>query len=215
MTGFSDYAARRTLDHWNGKTAAPTLVTPGFLALLTAAFTSDAGTGGTEVSGGSYARSSVAAAAWNAAGGSGPASADNASPITFATPTADWGAVLAWAYYDAVSGGNMLYWDYLGAFEWRPFTCTNASPGVLTVPGHGYSNGDKVVVSAEYGGALPATGGSWSGLLTVANVTTDTFTVGVNTTGTGNGMVRKVVPQVISTNVVGSFAAGALVVKLA
>lgn len=213
MTGFSDYAARRTLDHWTGKTAAPTLVTPGFLALLTTAFTSDAGTGGTEVSGNAYARASVAAAAWNAASGSAPASADNASPISFATPTGSWGTVEAWAYYDAVSGGNLLFWDYLGAYSWIPFIGSNASPCVITAPGHGYANGDKVVVSAEYGGVLPATAGSWSGLLTVANATTDTFTVGVNSTGTGNGMVRKIVQSGIALNNSVSFAAGALVVK--
>ncbi len=65
-----------------------------------------------------------------------------------------------------------------------------------------------MVVTVEYGGTLPATGGSWGGLLTVANVTTDTFTAGVNSTGTGDGQVRKVIQQVINSGVQASFAGG-------
>jgi hypothetical protein len=96
-----------------------------------------------------------------------------------------------------------------------PFTCTSASPGVLTLPAHGYSNSDTVVVTAKDGGALPTTGGSWSGLLTVAGVTTDTFTGGVNTTGTGDGLVRKVASQVVSNNVTFSISAGKAVLTFA
>jgi hypothetical protein len=109
---------------------------------------------------------------------------------------------------DAATTGNQLFADYLGAFLWLPFTCTSASPGVLTVPGHGFANGDTVVVTAEDGGTLPATAGSWAGLLTVAGVTTDTFTAGVNTTGTGSGMVRKVAAQTIGSGVTASWAGG-------
>jgi hypothetical protein len=71
---------------------------------------------------------------------------------------------------------------------------------VLTSTAHGYANSDPVVVTAKDGGTLPTTGGSWSGVLTVAGVTTDTFTAGVNTTGTGDGLVRKIVQQSIPIN---------------
>lgn len=60
MTGLSDYASRNTLNEVTGNRAMPAL-TSRFLALFTAVGT-DAGTGFTEVSGGSYARVQVAGA---------------------------------------------------------------------------------------------------------------------------------------------------------
>jgi len=207
MTGFSDRTAQGVLDHVTGKAAMFARVTPVYLALFTAVGT-DAGTGFTEVSGGSYARVSMAASDWNAASGTSPSSADNANAAAFPTSTADWGTVIAWGIYDAASAGNLLMWDFLGDYDWKPFSCTSATPGVLTSPAHGYSNGDSVVVTAEYGGALPTTGGSWSGIKTVASATTDTFTAGVNTTGTGSGMVRKVTQQAIPSGITPSFASG-------
>lgn len=205
MTGFTNYSARKILDHHTGKTDIGSVPT-AYIGLFTDAPT-DAG-GGTEVSGGSYARVATAGADWNAAAGSAPASCSNANDITFPRATADWGTVVAFGVFDASSGGNLLWWDYLGGHAWKPFTATNASPSVLSVPAHGYSDGDSVVVSDEYGGALPATAGSWAGLKTVASASTDTFTAGVNTTGTGNGQVRKVTSQAIPNGVQASFAGG-------
>src|SRR5215469_12780817 len=67
MAGLSDFSATNFLNYLTGQVAVPALPSV-FLALLTAAPTSDAGTGGTEVSGGAYARVQVAgAAATNAA----------------------------------------------------------------------------------------------------------------------------------------------------
>lgn len=205
MTGMTDYSARKTLDHIVGKTSftMPTV----WVGLFTAVPT-DAG-GGTEVTGGSYARVATVGGNWNAAAGSAPASTSNSATLTFPTATADWTTVVAFGLFDASTAGNLLAWDYLGNFPWLPFTGTLASPSVLTSTAHGYSNGDSVVVSAEYGGVLPATGGSWSGTKTVASATTDTFTAGVNTTGTGDGMVRKVTTQAIPNGVTASFAGGA------
>jgi hypothetical protein len=205
MSGMSDYWARKVLDHTTGKTSIGSLPTI-YVALFTAAPT-DAG-GGTEVSGGSYARVATSGTTWNAAAGSAPASTSNANSITFPTATADWGTVVAFGLFDASTSGNLIAWDYLGNHAWKPFTGSAASPCVLTVPAHGYANGDSVVVTEEYGGTLPATGGSWSGLKTVANATTDTFTCGVNTTGTGNGLVRKVAAQSVPSGVTASFAGG-------
>jgi hypothetical protein len=206
MSGLTDYAARKVLELLAGKTAfaLPTV----YVALFTAVG-SDDGTGFTEVSGGAYARVATAGATWNAASGSAPAQISNSAAVTFPLATADWGTAIAFGLYDAASGGNLLAWDYLGNSARVPFACSLASPGVLTAPAHGFSNGDKAAVTAEYGGALPATAGSWAGLLTVATVTTDTFTAGVNTTGTGSGMVRKAVSQAIPSGVQASFAGGA------
>jgi hypothetical protein len=209
MVGFTNRTARGILDHITGKTAIFALTTPCYLALFTAVGADD-GTGFTEVSGGGYARVAMAAADWNAAGGSAPSTVTNASAVVFPTATAGWGTVIAMGLYDASTAGNLLVWDYLGGFPVLPFSCTAASPGVLTVPAHGFSNGQSAVVTAEYGGTLPATGGSWAGIKTVANVTTDTFTLGVNTTGTGNGMVRRVATQDVPSGVAPTFAVNSI-----
>lgn len=207
MVGFTDYWARKVIDHSDGKTSIGSLPTV-YVGLFTAA-PSDAG-GGTEVSGGSYARVATSGATWNGASGSAPSSTTNAAQIQFPQATANWGTVVAFGLFDAASGGNLLAWDYLGGDSWSPFTGTLASPSVLTRPAHGFANADQVAVTAEYGGALPAPAGSWAGLLTVANVTTDTFTAGVNATGAGNGMVKKVVTQSVPSGVQPTFAASAL-----
>jgi hypothetical protein len=73
-----------------------------------------------------------------------------------------------------------------------------------------------VVVDAEFGGiALPTTGGSWTGLKTVANVTTNTFTAGVNTSGVGGGMVRKVAAQSVVSGAAVTFLAGQITIRQA
>jgi hypothetical protein len=102
---FSDYLENELLDHVL-KVGAYTQPTNIYVALFTVAPT-DAG-GGTEVSGGSYAR--VQCNTWDAA--SGGASA-NTGAITFPQATANWGTVVAFALFDAVSGGNMLAWGDL------------------------------------------------------------------------------------------------------
>ena len=64
----------------------------------------DAGTG-TEVSGGSYARTAASFA--TASGTSGLVATD--ADVTFPTATATWGTVGWIGLWDAASGGNMLY----------------------------------------------------------------------------------------------------------
>ncbi len=83
-----------------------------YVALLTAAPT-DAG-GGTEVTGGSYARVQVNQldANWTAPAGT-PRSINNVNAITFPAPTASWGSVTHFAVYDATTAGNLLYWAIL------------------------------------------------------------------------------------------------------
>lgn len=103
----TDYAENKTLDHITGKSNWAAITCR--VALFTAA-PSDAG-GGTEVSGGSYARVTTAAGDWDAASGGATA---NANPITFPTASASWGTVTHFALFDAASGGNMLRWGALG-----------------------------------------------------------------------------------------------------
>jgi len=105
----SDYLENEVLDHvlGGGDYTRPATV---YVALYTSAPT-DSG-GGTEVSGGSYARVAVTnnATNWPAAS-SGTKS--NGTAIVFPEATADWGTVVAFGLFDAANGGNLLYWGEL------------------------------------------------------------------------------------------------------
>lgn len=103
----SAYLEDRALDHVLG---GPDFTRPAlvFLALFTVAPTEPDGTGGTEVATASYARVQLTNDATefpNASGGS----KTNANAIIFATATEAWGTIQGWALFDALSGGNMLY----------------------------------------------------------------------------------------------------------
>lgn len=75
-----------------------------YVALYTAA-PSDTG-GGTEVSGGSYARELAGLSAPSPSGVT-----TNASDITFTTATAGWGTITHVGIFDAISSGNLLMWS--------------------------------------------------------------------------------------------------------
>src|SRR4051812_23245549 len=98
----TDYAENKVVDWSTGKADPPTSIGVRWVALFTAA-PSDAG-GGTEVTGGSYARKSTAASDWSAASGG---AASNVAAIAFVTATASWGVVTHWALMDASTAGNM------------------------------------------------------------------------------------------------------------
>lgn len=115
MTALSDYVENGIID-WllRGQSFTPPATV--YVGLLTAA-PSDAG-GGTEVTGGSYARVAVASALANWAGtqsagsttassGTGGTTSNNGA-ITFPAPTANWGVVTHVGLYDAASGGNLI-----------------------------------------------------------------------------------------------------------
>jgi hypothetical protein len=104
MTNFLEV---EVLDHVFGK-GSYTAPTP-YLALFTVA-PSDAG-GGTEVTGGSYARVAIAGNMGTAASGA----ITNSGTVTFTTATASWGTVVAAAVMDASTAGNMLWWFDLAA----------------------------------------------------------------------------------------------------
>jgi len=104
----TDYCENKVLDHINGKSSF-TMPT-AYVALFTAA-PSDAG-GGTEVSGGSYARVATSGATWTAASAG---ATSNAAAVTFPTASASWGTVTHYALFDASSSGNMLRWAALTA----------------------------------------------------------------------------------------------------
>jgi len=116
MAAMSDYLENKLVDltlRGQAFTAPATL----YFGLHTSA-TTDAG-GGTEVTGGSYARKAVtaslanfagtqAAASTTASSGTGGVTSNN-GVIDFPAPTANWGTVTHWSVWDASTSGNMLY----------------------------------------------------------------------------------------------------------
>lgn len=120
MSALTDYLENIVID-WLLRATTYTPPATLYIGLLTAA-PSDA-VGGTEVSGGSYARVAVTSgtSAWyNTQGNTTGASSgtdgttENAAAITFPAPTANWGSVVAFGIYDAASGGNLLIQSVLG-----------------------------------------------------------------------------------------------------
>lgn len=115
MSSLSNYLENKLVDHLlRGQAYTPPATL--YYALFTSAPT-DAG-GGTEVSGGSYARSGVTPSLANFAGtqsagstvpstGTGGSSSNNGQ-IAFPAPTAGWGNVTHFGVFDASSGGNLL-----------------------------------------------------------------------------------------------------------
>ena len=211
-TGFTDRTSQAILNHIVGKTAMYALP-QAFVALFTAVGT-DAGTGFTEVSGGGYARATTAGADWNAASGSAPSTISNANPVTFPMASSAWNNIIAFGIYDALTAGNLQCWDYFGNFPWRPTTVGIGTPALFTQPAHGYLAGDQLVWTLEYGGVAPA-GATLTGLLSVASPTADTYNVGQNTTGTGDGQMRKVLSQTVQSGLQPIFAPGSFVVSSA
>ena len=100
---FSNYLETKVLDHVFGGTSYSAPATLYVGVFTTAA--SDTGPG-TEVSGGSYARQSIAMTV----SGTSPTQAVNSAVIEFPEATASWGTITYAGIFDALTGGNMLAW---------------------------------------------------------------------------------------------------------
>jgi hypothetical protein len=122
MSAMSDYLENKLVDHVLRATSY-TAASTRYIALFTAA-PSDSG-GGTEVSGGAYARAQLDASTTNwtntQASGSGVSSGtggvtQNNATITFPAPSvANWGVVTHWGMFDASTSGNLLFHGALTA----------------------------------------------------------------------------------------------------
>lgn len=129
MANASDYLEVELRKHLfrTGSFTKPTVLG---VALFTVT-PSDSG-GGTEVSGGSYARVDVPPLDANWSGASATTGlTDNVNAITFPTPTADWGTVVAFGICDAISGGNLLVWGPITPNK----TINNGDPAPSFAPG--------------------------------------------------------------------------------
>jgi hypothetical protein len=98
----SDYAENKVLDHLLGTTAL-TMPTQVYIALMSV--TPSDGSAGTELTGNGYARQ----AANFGAAASGAAA--NTNLITFTASGGAWSAVAGLAIMDALTAGNVLYWE--------------------------------------------------------------------------------------------------------
>ena|SRR5688500_7938116 len=131
MSAMSDYLENKLIDHIfrNRSFSVPAAI---YVALFTAA-PSDSG-GGTEVSGGSYARVQVGPSdsAWESTQGTTAAEAstgtggatENGADITFPAPTANWGSVTHFGIFDASTSGNLLFHGALATAK----TVNNGDP---------------------------------------------------------------------------------------
>ena len=117
MAGFTNYLEDKIMNHLFGDDTGAsgadhyTAPTTWYVGLLTAAPSDSAA--GTEVSGGAYARQSVA---WTISG-SGVAQAVNTSAITFPAATTNWGTATHCGIYDAASSGNLVAYETLTAAD--------------------------------------------------------------------------------------------------
>lgn len=136
MGMYSDYLENKLIDQlFRGQ--AFSFPSTLHVALLTAA-PSDGG-GGTEVVGGSYARVGVVASLANFAGTQGAGTTvassgatgttSNNGAITFAAPTANWGAASHFGIYDAATAGNLLFYGALA--QTKTINNGDAAPSFL------------------------------------------------------------------------------------
>lgn len=100
---FSNYLEKKLLEHTfrNVTYTPPTTV---YVALFNTLPAGD-GTGGTEVSGGAYARQAITYAAGT---GGSPTSISSSALVQYPTATASWGTIVGAGIYDALTGGNLL-----------------------------------------------------------------------------------------------------------
>lgn len=106
VIGMSNYLANKILNqNFNGAAWSPPATI--YVSLHTATLT-PAGTG-TEASGGSYARQAITCDTTNF-----PTTTTreikNAGVVTFPTAAAPWGTVIYFGIWDALSGGNLLWY---------------------------------------------------------------------------------------------------------
>jgi len=192
--------------------------------------TADPGEGGSqntsETTYPSYARQPVArtTGGWTVSG-TDPTQVVNAGTITFPQASGVTSDLLThWGIGLSVSGaGTLLASGPIGptAGPYQEFTCTSASPGVITVPGVTFSVNDRVSVYHQPAAALP-TGFSEGVVYFVGTASANTCTLStttangnpVNTSSVGAGVIIKQVPLQMSQNVTPSFAASALKILL-
>lgn len=113
MSQATDYTESAVLTGLVGGTDITLSSAKPFVALFTSA-PNDAG-GGTECSGGAYARVQAGASGQGDFGSPSGGSVTNDTEFRFADATADWGTISHIALMDSATGGNMLVYGSLQA----------------------------------------------------------------------------------------------------
>jgi hypothetical protein len=179
---------------------------------LTTTIPSDS-SGGTEVTGGSYARQACGFAA--ASGGS----ISNSGTITFPTASANWGTVVGFEIWSASSAGTRRAWGELLGPR-KVFTC-NSSTDVFTSTSHGLTDGTSVEVEVV-DGALPSGLSDNTEYFIIAS-TANTFQLSatsggsaINVTTDGNGAMYVQVryKKAVNSGDTAKFTAGQLAISL-
>lgn len=116
-TALTDYTENLVVDNLLRAQAFSAVTPASYYVVLYTTSCSDSA-GGTEVSGGSYARVGIsrALASWNGTHGTTTGASSgtngtvsNAAQVLFPTATADWGTVSYWGLIDTASGaGNLI-----------------------------------------------------------------------------------------------------------
>lgn len=106
----ADFLENAVLNWWLGNVASAPPATV-YIALFNTT-PGDDGTGGVEVSGGSYARVAVTNNTTNFPTVS-DSSKKNGTEIVFVTATADWNTINGFGIYSALTGGNLLWYGDL------------------------------------------------------------------------------------------------------
>lgn len=138
MASLSNYVENRLIDQLFRGTAYSFPATL-YIGLFTVEPT--AAGGGTEVTGGSYARVAVTASLANWAGTQGAGTTavssgtsgetSNNAAITFPAPTAAWGSITSLGIFDAATGGDLIIYANLTT----PKTVNSGDPAPLFTTG--------------------------------------------------------------------------------
>jgi hypothetical protein len=195
-----------------------------YAGLFTVSPDPELGTGGTEVSGGAYARQQLtrATTTWNASTTGSLTNAAGTGVVTFPTATAAWGRVMSLGLWDALTVGNLRYLIPLvdPTFGYKNFAVSDITNDDIVCPGHVLAAND-VVRFFPVGGTLPGgiTNSDTRLFVIATGLTTDTFRVSatqggaaLNISSVGRGEVAKDASFDVVLNSQLSFAAGTITV---
>lgn len=212
--GLTTYMKKAVLDHVFGGTAYTPPV--NLYAALFSVSPTDAG-GGTELTGSNYSRVEVTNNTTNFTNATGTTDVEktNGVQITFPTASGTWN-VVAFGFYDASSGGNLLCWSPMFG---SPFPYTAAVSGNLfTAPGSAYANNDTVRLALIPGDTLPG-GFDTATTYYVRNVSGTTFNLSLTSGGAaitvasfGSGLIASVEPKSVLNGETCAIGSGGLVI---
>jgi hypothetical protein len=150
--------------------------------------------------------------------GTSPVQVANTGGISFAQCGASGDTLTHWGLgLSATGAGTLLLSGPIGPGPLLDFTCTSASPGVLTIPGSSLAVNNRISLYGNAAGTLPT--GTTEGVVyyvgTVSGITVTLSTTAgnanpVNTTSVGAGYAIVQSPLIVNNGITPSFAAGAL-----